>query len=695
MEHHYCLFYKNDKLQFGWIREVRKSKLVVVPEAGKEFNCASSRVEYSWKGKDIAVEKEAVSYIAIKSAWTRDVSTKIELEVIHELCEPGETHTLDDLADNFLEEPENGWLRAALLIRLKTDQLLFQQKKNQFLARSPEEIQEVKDKEIKKQEANERRIRESEWAESLLNSKKPDISPDEEKDWQHFIHRLRNFLIHLDRSQEKDYFCSLFQCQISNTDVTERRLLNYLAFADETMSWGKLILARASVSSEFEDEIMEATRSLMEADIWKSSFGIETRDQRNLETYTIDNIETRDFDDALSYEKTDHGSIVRIHISDVASFIKKDSPLFSAASDRISSLYTVKNVFPMLPPVLSEDFFSLKEGIDKPVLTYEIFFDEEGHLKQTDIYRSIINVNKNCSYEEIDGRIQDEEVYWKDLSNICILRRQYRIDNGSLELDRIEVKLDISDPDSIKIKAVRENTPASAMIQELAILANHITATFAKENGLTCLFRNQPPYSIKKDLEENVKPTLKDINIQPARISLEPDNHSALGLDCYLHVTSPIRRFLDLINQGIILAKLGDREISYSSDELLIWAKRGEEIQREYSQIERKLLDHWKIKYLAQNSDELYEVQVIRQFRNGKSLINILRLQLIIEASINISPEDDVFQVAIDRVTPEYNRVVVRKCKETDQKSAEDSDEEMVGENTESQQTLIQDLCDV
>ncbi len=660
MEHQYCLFYKNDKLQFGWIREVRKNKLVVIPEQGKEFNCAPSRVEYIWKGKILTEEKEALEYLLQKADWSRNQSRSMEIDVIHELCDPGTPYTIDELAENFLDEYENGWLRTALLLSLKSDNKLFQQKKSQFFARSGEEIAVIEEQEEKKREVEKRQAIETEWAQTILEGKTPAIEDSQTSHWDQFIHRFRNFVVHLERSQEKDYFCTLFQCQLKDTERVERKLLDDLAIAGYPMSWGRLVLKRASVDFTLEPKEKEESEQLLTASIQDSRFQCKTLDQRSLNTYTVDHQDTRDFDDALSFEKTENGSFVRVHITDVASLVPENHALFELASERCSSLYTIKETYSMFAPILSEGLFSLKQESERATLTFEFCFDEQGDLVKSEIYRSLISVDKNLSYEEIDRQIEENSSFWADLWNICNHQASIRRENGSLELDRYEVKLDISDPGNIKLKSIRENTPASLMIQELAILTNHLAATYARDNELPCLYRNQPPYSVSKSVGENEKPTLKDINIQPARVSLNPEGHSALGLDCYLQISSPIRRFLDLVNQTIIMTHMGNGESSFSQETLLEWARRGEEVQREFVQIERKLSDHWKIKYLEQHRDELFEAQFIRTNRNGRAQIVLTLLQLMLEMPMESIPEEEIFKVRLDRVDSRTNRISVR-----------------------------------
>ncbi len=246
-------------------------------------------------------------------------------------------------------------------------------------------------------------------------------------------------------------------------------------------------------------------------------------------------------------------------------------------------------------------------------------------------------------------------------------------------MERTEIKLDISDPAHIDIKEVRGNTPANMLVEELAIFTNHQSASYCNQHNLPCLYRNQPPYALNRELAEDEKPTLRDIHIQPARIGMSPEGHSALGLDCYMQVTSPIRRFLDLINQSVIFSQLASRDSGYLTEDLLSWARQGEEIQKEYAAIERRLQDHWKIRYLDQHKDGIFNAQLIRTLRNGKSLIRILDIQLVVECVME-EPSSENFQVVLDQVIPKYDRVVARPYLAAGEKAADEIDPSITDE---------------
>ena len=660
MLHHYCLFYKNDKLHFGWIREVRNNRLIVVPIQGKEFGCSSKQTEYIWEGRTLNESKEAISYLAHEAGRAVREASHLDVPTMHELCEAGRGYTIDDLAEDFLGSRSDGWSKAALLLALKDHGILFQRKRFLYYARTREEIEKIEEQEKRRREKENLLVLEREWTDALLQGCLPDVTKGEEKLWKRFLNRMVDFVVRLGLSDEKEHFCSLFRCSLREPEVVERTAIECLNVAQVPISWGRVMLKRASVAIGFEEGEVASSEELVGNDIWETPFGLETRDHRDRSVFTVDNPETKDFDDALGWEERDEGTILRIYVADVASHISSGSPLFDSAAKRISSLYTVKGVLPMLPPVLSENVFSLIEGRDRAAVTFEVRMERDGAEKLS-VYRSVINVERNLSYREVDRLIADGEGRWPNLWQFCQSLKDGRIENGCLDLDRTEVKLDISDPEHIAISAVREKTPAAVMIEELAIHTNYLAARFCREREVSALFRNQPPYGVHKGLEESEKLKLKDIDIQPAYIDLRADGHSALGLECYMQVTSPIRRFSDLVNQTILMSALTGRDSGFSNDELRLWAKTVEATQRERAQLERRLLDYWKMKYLAQNRDRTYRAQLVRYLRNGKALVNIVEVQLNTVARFDGLQEEEEISVRIESIRPEYNRIALRR----------------------------------
>ncbi|MCP4294908.1 MAG: RNB domain-containing ribonuclease, partial [Proteobacteria bacterium] len=595
--------------------------------------CSVKQTELIWPGKEFSDFSSASPHLVSRAAWVVKKKEEFDLETIHELCEKSHPYSLDELGEDFLDDPSNGWEVAALLFALKENSRLFQQKKERFFARSEKEIEKIDSEELKKEQQELVALREQEWAQCLKDGVTPEIGVEEHEVWTQFVQRIKQFLIYLDESQEKDYFCKLFSLSLNSLGELEYQLLSCLKVAGSAISWGKLLLQRASVNQEFPTHEIQSVDGLKDLNIWESPFHLETRDQRDLSPVTIDSALTKDYDDAISWESKDSGLLLRVHIADVSSFIDSKHPLFTGASKRISSLYTLKRTFHMLPSVLAEDLFSLKAGTEKAVMTLEILIDETYKPMETQLYRSVIKVCKNLCYEEVDQAMEEKDPSWIFLKKFSNELKETRMTNGALDLDRKEVKLNISDPKNIVVKAIRENTPANILIQELAIYTNSIVAKRCYDDEMPALFRNQPPYKVLIDLEEGQKPKLQNLQIKPATLGITPSGHSALGLEAYLQCTSPIRRFSDLVCQAILFSLLSNMGEPYPEESLQLWAKQCELTQKLYNKVERELSDYWKFKYLQQNLNVEYECEVLRKFRSGNYQLLITDLQLQVETA--------------------------------------------------------------
>src|SRR5690606_9102023 len=130
----------------------------------------------------------------------------------------------------------------------------------------------------------------------------------------------------------------------------------------------------------------------------------DRRDLRSLLTFTIDPLDAKDFDDAVSLEIRPSGAMrLGVHIADVSYFVEPDSTLDLAARDRGTSVYLPGQVIPMLPERLSNDLASLRPGEDRLAMTVMITFDGAGHRKRTEIFRSVIRSHRRFTYGEVQS----------------------------------------------------------------------------------------------------------------------------------------------------------------------------------------------------------------------------------------------------------------------------------------------------
>ena len=268
----------------------------------------------------------------------------------------------------------------------------------------------------------------------------------------------------------------------------------------------------------------------------------------------------------------------------------------------------------MLPESLSNHYFSLCAGEWRNVFSYCFQLYVTGETKFLGISPQILQVQNNLMYEEANQQIENANDFWGILYECCQGMLKKRLENGALNLEHKEFKIDISNPEQIQISPVNRNDPANLIIQELAILVNHESAHWFTEKKVPAIYRTQIPYQMIKTVEVGQPLTIEHVSIEAAHLSISPSAHSGLGCEEYLQITSPIRRFVDLINQLQMQTTLQTVESWFTPEELMAWAEQIEVRQKLYKRAEREIERYWKLRYLSQQQDERFPAIVKRHF---------------------------------------------------------------------------------
>lgn len=312
----------------------------------------------------------------------------------------------------------------------------------------------------------------------------------------------------------------------------------------------------------------------------------EREDLRELATVTIDGADAKDFDDAISVERTQDGYRLWVHIADVTHYLRPGSVLDREAQRRGNSVYLPGTVAPMLPRALSEDACSLRPGQEKAAITVEVELAESGEAKGSRAYRSRISSDARLTYEGVDAFLRGEgEVLQPELVRVaCELSRRLKTRaavRGKLELGGKEPEYEV-DEDGVPVAArVRRSTPARDLIEELMVLANEEVAKMLRgKPGAVYRVHERPDAEDMETLQErlaavgmDVEPTPKNLGTIAQKAKSDAINylilralprasyspaalgHYGLALDNYTHFTSPIRRYSDVL---VHRALLGD-----------------------------------------------------------------------------------------------------------------------------------------
>lgn len=602
MPSNFCIFFKDKKPQLGVLSQKTDKKIQIMTETGSSIWCSLNQVELSWNAEALPTKTtttDVQNTLTQQKQKLLDDAAKIDLQTMHELCEPDNTYELQELAQSFLKEPEDGWQQAALWLAIEQDKFYFARKKRDYLARSKENLEILAKQQAQAAAKQQQLGLEAQWAKDLLNGQAPNSATNPEL--SHFTERLHNFTLHTDQDPNPQYWHNLFKLP-PHEYARDRQLLGFLKLLQQPLSWGKLLLLRNQVQLNTPQELVQATEDLCKLNQTETDYALPTVDETHLEAYTIDQSKTKDYDDAISFEEVNPNiSIIRVHIADVASKIKPESLLFQKASQQISSVYTLKENYPMLTEELAEKYFSLVAGESRATMTFAWKINCYSQVLDCSIYRSIIRVHKNLTYSKINQYLEQAREPWQRLYEFIKLQKEKRLEQGAVNFKREGVELDISDPQNIQISQLTPQGPAEAVVEELAIATNAAAAEFCHQHRLSVLYRSQAtiPNSVQPNNQNNIA-------LKPVQIGLHPDPHASLGLNLYTQISSPIRRFTDLVGQHIIFSGLSKQTQPYTEQQLLVWGKHSENKQKEYRQLEQELLNHWKIKYLHQHQNEAF-----------------------------------------------------------------------------------------
>ncbi|MFH1057527.1 MAG: RNB domain-containing ribonuclease [Pseudomonadota bacterium] len=351
----------------------------------------------------------------------------------------------------------------------------------------------------------------------------------------------------------------------------------------------------------------------------------QREDLTGLYTFTIDGPYTTDFDDALSFDPDPAGGgLLGVHITDAAATLPQGGGLDREAMARGSSLYLPDQRIPMLPPKLSEDALSLREGELRPAISCLARIDAAGQVVEYRLSRSLLRVTKRLTYDEADAMIEADP-HLGGLYRTCDTLRQRRGENGAYFLPLPEVIIGVDEQGQVWVRRIDRDGPAREMVAETAILANTLSGQYLAEMGVPALFRTQAP---PREPFQEGDPSDLFLHFRQRRLlnrvelTTEPGQHASLGVQHYTHATSPIRRYLDLVVQRQLGAALAGQPCPYALDELKRVAMEVEPAVRRGMKLRQARQRYWLLRWLEAKGSEPLEALVMEyQVRRWQLLI--------------------------------------------------------------------------
>jgi len=365
------------------------------------------------------------------------------------------------------------------------------------------------------------------------------------------------------------------------------------------------------------------------------------RDLCSLASFAIDSPWSNDPDDAVSIETEDDKNFLYVHVADPAASISFDSPAEKEARDRGVTLYLPEGAFRMLATDVIP-IFALGFSEKSFALTFKITVDKNGEVSDTEIFPSVVKVRR-MTYEEADRVMDTDQADAAALRALFSLSQKIynrRAAYGAVNIELPDVHITFEN-EKINVMPLIDYR-SSFLVKECMIAAGEGAGNWAVEKGLPFPYVSQEVEIQGKVLGGFAGSMQLRKCMRPRTLSVKPGRHQGLGLDTYTQVTSPLRRYTDLLAHIQIRAFLRGNKM-LSSDDVSARLGFNEAATTAAIQAERASENHWKIVYLSDKKDSLWDAVAIE---NRGSRWAVIIPQLALEAQVSlqrdVSPNDKV-----------------------------------------------------
>jgi exoribonuclease-2 len=593
----FAFCYHAQLLRTVWVAGTEEGDaLRLIPAEGESFRYRPRQLLHRWQEDGPPLDAtSAPGYLRARVAELEARARLVHLDALQRALTVDEEQSLEQIAavcarQGALPPGADGWARAALFLALLRDSTRFRRGAAGFAARPESEQQQraARRTEAVAQEAWAAQARA--WAQALEQGQW--LGADD-PDGLKFLVQLTSLLALEKRSPHWVPLSKSLGLHGLHAHDAAPTLKRWLELAGGWPGWPTIWLLRAGVYQRFAPGLVDLAGSLAAAPPRTAG----RTDFQAVPTYTLDAIDTFDYDDAYSIlEAGPQGLTVAVHIAEPPPELLPGHPVFDAAAARISSVYTPHGIFPMLPPALSLGRCSLQKGEVREVVTCRLRLSSKG-AELAGIERGLIRVTENLDYGRAEELLREQPETWGRLGRLAEALTQARIANGAVVTVRREVSLNLTDPAHVGLLRTSRHGGVHRVIEELAIAYNTAVGRYCREHDLPAIYRAQSKRKSTPEPGITALPMLP-----PARYTLKGGRHAGLGADRYVHCTSPLRRFPDLVMQRQIVEHAATGRAAFADSALLEeWVRHAESRQTAYDEVERAIDDHWVRVYLSQN----------------------------------------------------------------------------------------------
>ncbi|HLO64681.1 MAG TPA: RNB domain-containing ribonuclease [Azonexus sp.] len=331
----------------------------------------------------------------------------------------------------------------------------------------------------------------------------------------------------------------------------------------------------------------------------------------DVRAFSIDDAHTTEIDDALSVVKLPGiGSRIGIHIAAPGLAIAHGSPLDGVARARLSTVYMPGNKITMLPDAVVQNY-TLAGGVDCPAVSLYLTVNESLEILSHESRLEMVHIAANLRHHEIepwfnaetingplpDQPFKDELVHLWHFANACEGRRGKPSAVQGINDYNFAITGDLADPDActVEISERKRGSPLDKLVAELMIVANSTWGGLLAEKNVACLYRAQTQGKV--------------------RMTTSPLPHEGLGVPQYAWMTSPLRRYCDLVNQWQLIACLKGETPAFAqkSAELFAAMRDFELTYSAYADFQRQMERYWCLRWLQQHAVAEIDATVRRE----------------------------------------------------------------------------------
>ncbi|QYO67693.1 ribonuclease catalytic domain-containing protein [Leptolyngbya sp. 7M] len=404
-----------------------------------------------------------------------------------------------------------------------------------------------------------------------------------------------------------------------------------------------VFLRRSQIPTQFSSRVVDmAQRRLISP---PPDPDCERLDLTHLKVYTVDDESTREIDDGLSIEFLPDGQQrLWIHIADPTRWLCPGDELDLEARRRCTTLYLPTGMVPMFPSELATGPMSLNQGNVCTALSFGVILDSDGAVADYQIRASLVKPTYRLTYNDVDEMLElgiAAEPELEAIAQSAQRRSRWRQSQGAISIHMPESSIKVEE-DEIII-SVLDDSMARTMVAEMMILAGEVAGRYGEAHQLPLPFRgqSQPELPSEEELLKLQPGPVRDCAIRRcmprSEVSITPSRHASLGLDTYTQVTSPIRRYADLLAHFQLKAHLRGEPLPFSVEATQELIQAVSNPTYEATLVERQTNRYWSLEYLRRHSTEVWHALMLRWLREHENLGLVLIEDLGLEMAMRFS----------------------------------------------------------